>query len=252
MKKNRFFTGVMCTLAVVALSACGQEAQEQLQYVSLSQAGCTFFGTDNEPLAVTVETSPAQWAAEASASWVKAEPGEDGTTLVLSVEDNDGDAERKAAVTVTAGQAVQEIGIRQLAADGAFARFRKLDTFSMGAAMSPSGRYAGGFVISIAPDGKIALSIKQTQPAPERAPRAPRSPRPQGQQGSNGGVRPAGGRPPRREAAPRVWQPKPSQPQGDLSFEDMMARYKTQSEEKIADLKRVTENHRGGYSRRRG
>ena len=31
-------------------------------------------------------------------------------------------------------------------------------------------------VISIAPDGKIALSIKQTQPAPERAPRAPRSP----------------------------------------------------------------------------
>ena len=98
-------------------------------------------------------------------------------------------------------------------------------------------------VISIAPDGKIALSIKQTQPAPERAPRAPRSPRPQGQQG---------GRPPRREAAPRVWQPKPSQPQGDLSFEDMMARYKTQSEEKIADLKRVTENHRGGYSRRRG
>ncbi len=35
-------------------------------------------------------------------------------------------------------------------------------------------------VISIAPDGKIALSIKQTQPAPERAPRAPRSPRPQG------------------------------------------------------------------------
>ena len=38
----------------------------------------------------------------------------------------------------------------------------------------------------------------------------------------------------------------------NLSFEDMMARYKTQSEEKIADLKRVTENHRGGYSRRRG
>lgn len=107
-------------------------------------------------------------------------------------------------------------------------------------------------VISIAPDGKIALSIKQTQPAPERAPRAPRSPRPQGQQGSNLVVhaRLAAARPAAK--TPRVWQPKPSQPQGDLSFEDMMARYKTQSEEKIADLKRVTENHRGGYSRRRG
>ena len=105
-------------------------------------------------------------------------------------------------------------------------------------------------VISIAPDGKIALSIKQTQPAPERAPRAPRSPRPQGQQGSNGGARPAGGR--ARDAAPRVWQPKAPAKSDNLSFEDMMARYKTQSEEKIADLKRVTENHRGGYSRRRG
>ena len=69
-------------------------------------------------------------------------------------------------------------------------------------------------VLSIAPDGKIALSIKRTQPAPER------------------GHRPQRG--------------------GEMSFEDMMARYKSRSEEKIADLKRVTENHRGGYSRRRG
>lgn len=92
-------------------------------------------------------------------------------------------------------------------------------------------------VMSVAPDGKIALSIKRTQPAPER------------------GAKPAGARvprPPRKEAPPRVWQPKPAAPKGDLTFEDMMARYKTQSEEKIADLRRVTENHRGGYSRRRG
>ena len=79
-------------------------------------------------------------------------------------------------------------------------------------------------VLSIAPDGKIALSIKRTRPAPR----------------------------PKREEKPRVWQPKPAAPQGEMSFEDMMARYKTRSEEKIADLKRVTENHRGGYSRRRG
>ena len=37
-----------------------------------------------------------------------------------------------------------------------------------------------------------------------------------------------------------------------MSFEDMMARFKSQSEEKISDLKRVTEARRGGgYSRRR-
>ena len=95
-------------------------------------------------------------------------------------------------------------------------------------------------VISIAPDGKIALSIKRTQPAPERGQRPPR-----------GEDRRSAPRP-KREEKPRVWQPKPAAPQGEMSFEDMMARYKTRSEEKIADLKRVTENHRGGYSRRRG
>lgn len=96
-------------------------------------------------------------------------------------------------------------------------------------------------VINIAPDGKIALSIKRTQPAPERGARP-----------QNAGARPAGNHRPKREEKPRVWQPKPAAPQGEMSFEDMMARYKSRSEEKIADLKRVTENHRGGYSRRRG
>ena len=101
-------------------------------------------------------------------------------------------------------------------------------------------------VLSIAPDGKIALSIKRTQPAPERAPRQPH-----GERSGNGGDRRPAPRP-KREEKPRVWQPKPAAPQGEMSFEDKMARYKTRSEEKIADLKRVTENHRGGYSRRRG
>ena len=99
-------------------------------------------------------------------------------------------------------------------------------------------------VLSIAPDGKIALSIKRTQPAPERGAR----PQNAGARPQNTGNR----RPQKREEKPRVWQPKPAAPQGEMSFEDMMARYKSRSEEKIADLKRVTENHRGGYSRRRG
>ena len=74
---------------------------------------------------------------------------------------------------------------------------------------------------------------------------------PHGERSGNGGDRRPAPRP-KREEKPRVWQPKPAAPQGEMSFEDMMARYKTRSEEKIADLKRVTENHRGGYSRRRG
>ena len=108
-------------------------------------------------------------------------------------------------------------------------------------------------VLSIAPDGKIALSIKRTQPAPPRGAKAGGNARPGGHSGGHGAQQSRqGGRAPKREAPPRVWQPKPVQQQGNLSFEDMMARYKSQSEEKIADLKRVTENRRGGYSRRRG
>ncbi len=91
-------------------------------------------------------------------------------------------------------------------------------------------------VIHVGEDGKIALSIKRTLPPPERPAR------PAGQRGGRSS----------RSDAPRVWQPKRQAPQGEMSFEDMMARFKTQSEEKISDLKRVTENHRGGgYSRRR-
>ena len=81
-------------------------------------------------------------------------------------------------------------------------------------------------VMSISPEGKIALSIKRTV---ERPPRAPRN---------DGG---------------RVWQPprRAEQP-AEMSFEDMMAKFKSQSEEKISDLKRVTDARRGGgYSRRR-
>ena len=79
-------------------------------------------------------------------------------------------------------------------------------------------------VMSVSPEGKIALSIKRTQPRPK----------------------------PTRADTGRVWQPRQQAPKEDMSFEDMMARCKSQSEEKISDLKRVTEARRGGgYSRRR-
>ncbi|MEG2053966.1 MAG: S1 RNA-binding domain-containing protein [Oscillospiraceae bacterium] len=75
-------------------------------------------------------------------------------------------------------------------------------------------------VISISDEGKVALSIKKALPK----------------------------EPPHRERADqgRTWQPKVNLPKGEMSFEDMLSQYKTQSEEKISDLKRVTEAHRGG------
>ena len=113
-------------------------------------------------------------------------------------------------------------------------------------------------VINVAPDGKIALSIKRLLPPPPRPAGRDRGPHPGGARpngpregGHFGGQR--GGRPPReggrgpaREAAPRVWQPKAPAKSDNLSFEDMMSRFKSQSEEKMADLDHETNNRRGG------
>ena len=99
-------------------------------------------------------------------------------------------------------------------------------------------------VINVAPDGKIALSIKRLLPPPPRQPREGRGPRPGApRDGGRSGAPRGAGRPPRQ---PRVWQPKAPARSDNLSFEDMMSRFKSQSEEKMADLDHETNNRRGG------
>ena len=126
----------------------------------------------------------------------------------------------------------------------------------------PEGRVGKVQVISIAPDGKIALSMKRLLPRPAHENRGPRAggPRPGGPRegghfgGARGGGRPPreGGRGPARDAAPRVWQPKSPVRSDNMSFEDMMSRFKSQSEEKMADLDHETNNRRGGGYAPRG
>jgi len=93
-------------------------------------------------------------------------------------------------------------------------------------------------VLSVGEDGKISLSIKkamepeQQQSPKQQRPRSVPSKRPNGS----------------------VWQGGKSSPSADSqSFEDMMAKFKQVSDEKITDLKHSTESkHGGGYSRRGG
>ena len=89
-------------------------------------------------------------------------------------------------------------------------------------------------IVNITDEGKISLSIKKADETPrEPAPRPKRNDRPRG--GGN------------------VWQGQPKQ-QNDsaMSFEDMMAKFKQVSDEKMTDLKRSTDSKHGGYSRRKG
>lgn len=85
-------------------------------------------------------------------------------------------------------------------------------------------------VLAIAPDGKISLSIKQAAAPPPRSGAS----RPSSYASRSGGYGNAGG-------AGR----------GELSFEDMMNKFKSSSDEKLGDIKRrsnsgATPRPRGG------
>ncbi len=92
-------------------------------------------------------------------------------------------------------------------------------------------------VIDITPEGKISLSIKKAVDNPS--------------DGTDRHERP------RRNGKPRgnssnVWKgtPEPKN-DGPMSFEDMMAKFKQVSDEKMTDLKRATDGKRSSYSRRK-
>ncbi len=92
-------------------------------------------------------------------------------------------------------------------------------------------------IISIADDGKLALSIKQTQPAEEKP---------------HGGKKREFTKRPQRKytPAPKVTSPGDFEWQSSSvggSFEDMMSKFKKTSEDKMSDLKRGESR---GYSRR--
>ncbi len=87
-------------------------------------------------------------------------------------------------------------------------------------------------IIDIGVDGKISLSIKKADesqsPKKEQKERRPRS-----------------------SAPANVWQGTPEKEDGPMSFEDMMAKFKQRSDEKLADLKKATDSRRSSYSRRK-
>ena len=99
-------------------------------------------------------------------------------------------------------------------------------------------------VIKIDESGKISLSMKQAEEGAEQ-----HGQRRGGNHGERSG-RPSRGngdaphgqqsRPPRR-SKPNVWEPKKRQEPSEMTFEDMLSRFKQNSEERMCDIKRNTE-----------
>ena len=97
-------------------------------------------------------------------------------------------------------------------------------------------------ILAMTDDGKISLSIKKAmdpalQPAPQRG-FAPRS---------TSGAPPSGPR--RNTGRPVGWNPKRPEMNDKPTFEDMLAKFKQTSDDKMSDLKRGNEVRR---SSRRG
>ena len=82
-------------------------------------------------------------------------------------------------------------------------------------------------VMNVGTDGKIGLSIRKAKPESERPERPQRPQRPR-----QGGGRPTNDRP--------------------ENFEQKMAKFMKDSEERLSTLKRATESKRGGRGARRG
>jgi len=84
-------------------------------------------------------------------------------------------------------------------------------------------------VVSITPEGRINLSVKQAQPAPERHTRPPMRPQ--------------------RGPAPQQAAPAPIAP-AELSFEDKLKKFMTLSDSKQSEVSRHMAGKRGGRRRK--
>ncbi len=93
-------------------------------------------------------------------------------------------------------------------------------------------------VLNVESDGKIGLSIRQAKPEEER----------KQQQQQQQQRRPSGG------GGGRTHNKRPARKQPDRqeNFEQKMARFMKDSEERLSSLKRATESKRGGRGSRRG
>ncbi len=91
-------------------------------------------------------------------------------------------------------------------------------------------------VLTISPEGKISLSIKQA---------AASAAEPQSQPAFSN-------RPKRTQSRPNVWQGQQQSSNEPASFEDMMAKFKQVSDDKFSDLRRSNDSRYSQTSSRRG
>lgn len=85
-------------------------------------------------------------------------------------------------------------------------------------------------VLNVTEEGKISLSIKRAAENQDSNSKNTKHSKPQQKRDDN---------------HRNVWEPKKQTPVSELSFEDMLSRFKQNSEEKMCDIKRNTDRKHG-------
>ena len=144
MKKGMYCKSVLPLLLLVAATGCTQPTEE-VHYIKVDMIACSFQGTDAVPVRITISSNPGPWSAEPSASWIRiTEQTEEG--IVLTADDNPASTEREGEITVTAGEMTKTIRVTQTGDTFVPARYDVFRDYTMGAVISPNGRYTAGFI----------------------------------------------------------------------------------------------------------
>ena len=141
MKKMNRFYGVVVVFAAVVASVSCTEVKEKYEYFRISQASCSFYQADNNPMTIDVE-SPERWNVETNVSWLKISDITDYSFSVIA-EDNETGEERTASITVSSAGLDETIAVNQLGLITDYPRFRQTD-FVQNTVISPNGKYVGG------------------------------------------------------------------------------------------------------------
>lgn len=112
MKKNVAVVLSAVVTAAVLGSCTDPKGAGEEHFIKVDDAELSFLADDSRSVTVGVRAYPAEWSVESDASWIRYTESEGA--VAITVAPNTGDAERKGVITVTAGQARQEIGVWQL------------------------------------------------------------------------------------------------------------------------------------------
>lgn len=143
--KNKLLLSIF-SFAAVALVLTGCQNEDQ-HYIKISSATCSFTAEDDDAKVIKVDASSA-WEAKSSIGWLKV-VDVTANSFALTAEHNDTGMERIARIAVTANGISKEIVVNQLMKDSGISRYRRLEQFTTGTVISPSGKYIAGYITDV-------------------------------------------------------------------------------------------------------